>query len=234
MELFGLYLNYNDWLLILGVVLLLAFVAQGRVQRVFARYAREQAAGGIPASRMAEELLARNGSDVAVTRVGGRLTDHFDPRRNTVGLSELVYDETSVSALAVAAHEIGHVLQYQEGYGPIRFRNTLLPVASIGSRAGPWIIIIGAMIGNTTVAMVGLVLYAAMFVFQLVTLPVEFNASARGLAMLEEGGYVSAEQRPMAKKVLGAAATTYVMAAIGSFVSLLRFLAIINSRSRRS
>ena len=234
MELFGLYLNQNVWLLILGVVLLLSFLASNRVQRTFDRYKNEQAASGVTADAMAQQLLAAHNSAVVVTPVNGSLTDHYNSKTATVGLSTQVYGQASVSALAVAAHEIGHVMQYEEGYAPIRFRNTILPVAQFGSAAGPWIIILGAFISSYTVAMIGLGLYAALFIFQLVTLPVEFNASAHGLEMLEQGNYLSAEQLPDAKKVLRAAAMTYVLAAVGSFVSLLRFLSIINRSTRRN
>ncbi len=221
------------WLILLGVVLLLSFFASNKVQRTFQKYAQEPAESGVTADAMAQRILQENNSAVTVTAVGGSLTDHYNSKTATVGLSQQVYGQSSVSALAVAAHEVGHVLQYEEGYAPIKFRNTILPVAQFGSAAGPWIIILGAFISSYTVAMIGLGLYAALFLFQLVTLPVELNASARGLALLEQGRYVSDAQIPNAKKVLKAAAMTYVLAAIGSFISLLRFLSIINRTTRR-
>lgn len=215
------------------LVLILSLICQGRVQRVFNRYSTLPGALGVTASAAACRMLNEKGSDVNVKQVSGSLTDHYDPSAGTVGLSTSVYGQTSVAALAVAAHEIGHVCQYQEGYSPIGFRTKLLPVAKIGSTAGPYIIIAGLLIHSSTIAYVGLYLYCAMLLFQLATLPVEFNASSRGLAMLEEGGYVAPADMPAAKKVLRAAACTYVLSALGTLVSVLRFLAMINGGKRK-
>ena len=175
--------------------------------------------------------------------MSGSLTDHYDPTKNAVGLSESVYNSTSVAALAVAAHEIGHVMQHQEGYTPIKVRNALLPVARIGSTVGPWLVIIGIMMGAFNLASIGAGLYFGILAFQLVTLPVEFNASARaiatisasrrGLKMLTEGGYISyGSEEQAAKKVLRAAAMTYVVAALSTFLTFLR-LVMMASRNRR-
>ncbi|MDO4572224.1 MAG: zinc metallopeptidase [Clostridia bacterium] len=218
------------------IALLLVFVvsiwAQGRVQKVFNRYANVPTAAGLSAERVAQALLSRAGSSAQITPVQGSLTDHFNPKTGVVGLSEQVYGSSSVSAVAVAAHEIGHVIQYQEGYGPIRLRNAILPVAAIGSRLAPWIVILGVVFSSFNLAMAGVILFGAMLVFQLATLPVEFNASGRALRMLEEGNYISYEESDAAKKVLRAAAMTYVLAALASFITFLRLLSIAG-RSRR-
>ncbi len=221
------------YLLLLLVVMAFSLVAQNRVQKTYAKYSEIAAASGKTAEQIASELLQKSGSAAQITAVQGQLTDHFDPKNNVVGLSTQVYGHTSVAAIAVAAHEIGHVMQYESGYAPIRLRNAVLPVASIGSVAAPYIVIFGLLFGSYNLAMIGVVLYAAMLLFQLVTLPVEFNASSRALRMLEEGNYVSYENSDAAKKVLNAAALTYVWAAIASLVSFLRLLSIAN-RSRRN
>lgn len=219
---------------LLLVVMVCSMVASGKVQRTFNKYADTVVSSGKTANQVASELLYNHGSNVQVTPVQGSLTDHYNSQTNTVGLSQSVYGANSVSAIAVAAHEIGHVMQYQEGYGPIRFRNALLPVASIGSNLAPWIVIIGLLLFNSyTMAMVGVVLFGAALLFQLVTLPVEFNASSRALQMLESGNYITYEQSDAAKKVLHAAAMTYVWAAIASLVTFLRLLAIARSGNRR-
>lgn len=214
------------------IVMVLSIICQGRVQRVFKRYSDLPGSLGVTAAEAASRMLSDNGSNVNVTQVSGSLTDHYDPQGGKVGLSTSVYGQTSVAALAVAAHEIGHVCQYQEGYVPISIRTKILPVANLGSKAGPYIIIAGLLIRSATVAYVGLYLYCAMLFFQVATLPVEFNASRRGLKMLEDGGYVAQVDMPAAQKVLRAAACTYVLSALGTLVSVLRFLSMINSSKR--
>lgn len=223
----------NIYYILLLIVLVVSFICQNRVQRVFSKYDNLPGAKGISAADAAANMLYANGLNVQLVQVSGSLTDHFNPSNNTVGLSSVVYGNNSVSALAVAAHEIGHVCQYKDGYKPISIRTSILPVAKLGSQMGPIIIIVGLLIRSTTIAYVGLYLYAAMLLFQLVTLPVEFNASRRGLQMLEQGGYVASSDMYAAKKVLHAAAMTYVLAAIGTLVSLLRFLAMIKGNKRR-
>ena len=207
-------------------VFLLSLLAQSHVQRVFQKYAQEHARSGVPACRLAEELLNRHGLSLRVERV-----------------SEAVYDSDSVSALAVAAHEIGHVLQHQEDYAPMRMRSVILPVANIGCRFGPLLVIGGLLLsaissrtGNVGyyIAMGGVVLYAVMLLFQVITLPVEFNASRRGLSMLTEGGYLSEEELPGAKKMLRAAALTYLLAALGSLITVFRLFSIAQGARRRS
>jgi Zn-dependent membrane protease YugP len=235
-------MNSYVYLFLLLGIMVLSLVAQGRVQRVFNQYAQVPARRGITGAQLANELLRKNGLSLPVQPVQGQLTDHYNPATQVVGLSEAVYGSGSVSALAVAAHEIGHVLQHNEDYAPMKLRSTILPVANIGSRVGPYMVIGGLLLsmlaagtGNLGyyIAMAGVVLYAMMFLFQLVTLPVEFNASKRGLQMLTEGGYIAEDELPGAKKMLNAAAMTYVLAALGAFVSVLRFLSIASGARRK-
>ena len=223
-------------------VMVLSLIAQSRVQSVFNKFSQVRTVRGITGAQLANELLQKNGIYMPVQQVTGALTDHFDPKNQVVGLSQSVYNFDSVSALAVAAHEIGHVLQYNEDYRPMKLRSAILPVANIGSRIGPFLVLGGLLlsllvegVGNTGyyIAIVGVVLYVAMLLFQLITLPVEFNASSRGLQMLTEGGYLTDEELPGAKKMLRAAAMTYVLAALGSFVTVLRLLSLASGARRR-
>lgn len=231
----SLYYLMGDQPLLLALigVMILGFIAQGTVKRTFARYSTMKSSFGRSASEVAGRLLSDAGSGVTITRVGGRLTDHFDPRTRVVGLSEQVYDSDSVAALAVAAHEIGHVMQYEQNYVPIRIRNAILPVASFGSQAAPFIVIIGLILGSFDLAFAGVILFGAVLVFQLVTLPVEFNASHRAIEMLTSGGYLGYDEANGAKRVLRAAAMTYVVAALATAVTLLRFLMLANRGRRR-
>ena len=233
--------NYIYLFLLLGIMVL-SLIAQSRVQRVFNQYAQVRARRGITGAQLANELLYQNGLSLPIQSVQGQLTDHYNPKTQVVGLSQAVYGSDSVSAYAVAAHEIGHVLQHNEDYAPMKLRSTILPVANIGSRIGPFMVIGGLLLsmlaertGNLGyyIAMAGVALYAMMFLFQLVTLPIEFNASKRGLQMLTEGGYIDDDELPGAKKMLNAAAMTYVLAALGAFVSVLRFLSIAGGARRR-
>ncbi|MBQ9832683.1 MAG: zinc metallopeptidase [Clostridia bacterium] len=213
-------------------LMFVGIAASSSVQRTFEKYAKTPSMYGTPAYVAANELLRKSGSSVQVTAVDGALTDHFNPKTNTVGLSKAVYSNSSVAALAVAAHEIGHVMQYEEGYGPIKIRNTILPVAQLGSNIAPILVIVGLILGFTDLAIVGAYLYGAMFLFQVITLPVEFNASRRGIEMLSSNGYITAAEEPTAKKVLKAAAMTYVVAALASLVTFMRLLLISNNRRR--
>ncbi len=224
----------DSWILIaLIAVLLLGLFAQMGVNKAFRKYSRLPAASGVRAYMAAQQMLRSRGSFAVVQPVSGRLTDHFNPKTNTVGLSDEVHDFSSVAALAIAAHEVGHVMQYENEYAPIRIRNAILPVANFGSRIAPFVVILGLIMESFGLAMAGVVLFGVMLLFQLVTLPVEFNASARALEMLETDGYVSREQIPYAKKVLRAAAFTYVVAALSILVQMLRLLFIAQRTRRR-
>ena len=231
-----MYFGYGSgdgiYIILLLAVMGISFYAQSKVQRTFKQFSQTYVSSGLRAEEIAQQLLNRANSSVQIQPVQGSLTDHYDPKNGVVGLSQQVYGQSSIAAIAVAAHEIGHVMQYQEGYAPIRLRNAILPVASIGSSAAPWIVILGLFMGSYNLAMVGVVLFGAMLVFQVVTLPVEFNASSRALRMLEEGNYITYEESDGAKKVLNAAAMTYVWAAVASLISFLRLLAMAY-RTRR-
>lgn len=232
---FGLYYGSSDsiYFFALLVILLASLAAQGAVQRTFNRYAGTPTQRGMSAEQVAAALLARSGSSVRIEPVSGKLTDHFNPKTGTVGLSQAVYGSSSISAVAVAAHEIGHVMQYEEHYAPIRFRNAILPAANLGSTIAPYIVIVGLIMSSFNLAMLGVVLFGAMLLFQVVTLPVELNASRRALRMLEDGGYVTYEESDMARRVLRAAAMTYVLAAVASLVNFLRLLSLASrTRSR--
>ena len=232
MPFYGFY-GYDSWFFAVILVMVIGMIAQARVTSTFKRYTKLRASAGKAARDVAQELLLSHGLDTQIKPVGGNLTDHFDPRNNTVGLSQAVYDDESVSALAVAAHEIGLVLQYDEGYVPIKIRNAILPVAQFGSTLSPWIVILGLFMGSFNLAMAGVCLFAAVFLFQLVTLPVEFNASSRGIQMLTAGGYINtSEEEAGARKVLRAAAMTYVVSALATLVSLFRLMSIAG-RARR-
>ena len=216
------------------IIAIAGMIASLKVQSTFMKYSDMPAYCGLSASQVAQRLLNEGGSDATLTPVSGSLTDHFDPARNRVGLSQTVYNSTSVAALAVAAHEIGHVMQYRDGYTPIRIRNSLLPIARIGSAIGPWLVLLGIVLSWFNLANFGAWLYLGILVFQLVTLPVEFNASKRGIAMLTEGGYIAqGSEETAAKKVLRAAAMTYVVAALSTFFTFLRLLAMSNRARRR-
>ena len=227
------YYGYDTLFLAVIVVFILGIWAQIRVKNTYKKYSQEYASSGVTAANMAERMLSEHGSSVQVTMIPGSLTDNYNPRTGLVSLSQGTYGSTSVAALAVAAHEIGHVMQHQEGYIPIRIRNAILPAASIGSTAAPYIVILGAIMGSYNLAMIGVYLFLAMLIFQIVTLPVELNASSRALRMLEEGGYVTYEESDAAKRVLRAAAMTYVLAALASLVNFLRLLSLA-SRTRRN
>lgn len=229
----AMYYSYDSMLWVVLAVALLGMIASSRVQSTFKKYAQMPAQTGMRARDVAARMLLYGGSNVQVTQVSGTLTDHYNPKTNTVGLSDAVYDQSSVAALAVAAHEIGHVMQYQEGYTPIRVRNAIIPVARIGSSISPYLVLLGVMLGSFELAMFGAILFGGILLFQLVTLPVELDASRRAIAMLSEGGYIAGgAEENAARAVLRAAAMTYVVAALSAFVSFLR-LFLLASRTRR-
>ena len=230
------------YLILVFAIMILSLVAQGRVQSVFNQYAQVPSKSGVTGAQLAQELLYQNGLNLPIQPVQGTLTDHYDPKNQVVGLSQAVYGSSSVSALAVAAHEIGHVLQHNEDYAPMKMRSVILPAANIGCRVGPYLVIGGLLLsylaqgtGNAGyyIALVGVGLYVMMLLFQLITLPVEFNASKRGLDMLTDGGYLAEDELPGAKKMLRAAAMTYVLAALGSFVTVLRLFSLARGARRR-
>lgn len=218
-------------LLLLIVPLIICIVAQINVQRTYTKFHKVRNARGLTGAEVARQILDNNGLNyVRVEMVHGQLTDHFDSRSNVVCLSESVYNETSVAALGVAAHECGHAVQHAENYGPIVVRSNLVPIANFCSRAWYLIFIIGlalssSLLGRGMVTF-GIILFLGVALFQLVTLPVEFNASSRALAILETQGFLEGREIDGAKEVLKAAALTYVAALLHSLLQLLRLIRI--------
>lgn len=229
----GMMFDYTYVLVLIGAVL--CMLASAMVRSTYSKYARVRSMSGMTGAQVATEILRRNGiNDVAVVHVPGDLSDHFDPRNNTVNLSDSTYGSTSVAAIGVAAHECGHVMQHHTGYIPIKIRSALVPAANIGSKIGLPIIILGLIIGMTPLAKIGIWVFSIAVAFQLVTLPVEFDASHRALVMLEEYGILAHDENAQARKVLSAAALTYVAAAASSILQLLRLVLIVNgNRSNR-
>lgn len=228
----GLFYMFGPggYLIIIGIVI--SMWAQAKVTGTFNKYLRVKNRRGITGYEVASEILRKNGvTDVQVVQIQGKLSDHFDPRRRVVRLSPDVYQGRSIASLAVAAHEIGHVLQHEEGYAPIRVRDSLVPVASIGSKFSWILILAGLFLGMTGLATIGVWLFSAVVLFQIVTLPVEFNASSRALATLEGSYYLSEDEMPAAKKVLNAAAMTYVAATLVAVLQLIRLLMLTGRRN---
>ena len=225
---------FYDWtILILIPGMLIAAWAQARVSSNYSKYAKVRATAGYTGAQMARILLNYNGlTNVSVEKVRGNLTDHYDPARKILRLSESTYDSTSIAALAIAAHECGHAIQDSESYAPLRMRGALVPVANFASYASWILLIIGIFLGSFGLAQLGVFIFLAVVLFQLVTLPVEFNASSRALLALETGGFLTREEAPKAKKVLDAAALTYVAALITAVLSMLRLLLIALSANR--
>ena len=233
------YPYYMDWsYLILIPAIILTFWAQARVQGNFRKYSQVRCARGLTGGEAARRMLSANGLDeVQIFGVQGTLTDHFDPRNNTVNLSEPVLGEKSISAIAVACHECGHAIQHAEGYALLNFRDKLVPVVNLTSRFSWPLAIIGLLLmtsysyemGNM-VFNIGVILFGLVVLFHLVTLPVEINASNRALKHMIELGIVDADEQAAAKKVLGAAAMTYVAALATALANMLRLLAIKGRR----
>ena len=215
-------------LLLLVPALILTLYAQAKVKSAFNKMSQVNSASGMTGAQVAKSLLQRNQLfDVQVEEVGGQLSDHYDPRTKTVRLSSNVYRSSSLAALGVAAHETGHAMQHQTAYAPLNWRSALFPVANIGSTAAFPLFLIGMFIPAFSILIdLGIILFAGAVLFQLVTLPVEFNASSRAMAQLSNGGYLRADEISGAKKVLDAAALTYVAAAAVSVMQLIRLLLI--------
>ncbi len=215
---------------LLYLLLIAAFIfsifTSVNVKSTFRKYNRMPSSRGVSAATIARQILDSNGLyNVQVTRVSGELTDHYDPRTNTVALSAPVYDSISVGAIGVAAHEVGHAIQYAKNYTPIKIRMAILPVAQFGSSAWILFFILGIVFNISLLRGVGIGLFAAIVLFQLITLPVEFNASSRALATIKDQGILFAEEYKGAKKTLIAAAMTYVASLAVALLQLLRLIA---------
>ena len=231
-------IRYFDWTwLILIPGILFSLYAQSKINKNYSVYSRVPCKSGISGSEAARRIMQANGiSDVSIEHVGGELSDHYDPRSKTVRLSDGVFDAASVASVAIAAHEIGHVIQHQQGYFPLKFRNAIVPLTSLTSRMAWPIFIIGIILasfnfGYAGIIMdIGIVCYAIALIFYVITLPVEFNASNRALANLRELGLVNEDDYVGSRTVLKAAAMTYVAALATAVASLLRVLVLAGRR----
>jgi Zn-dependent membrane protease YugP len=228
--------GYDPTFVLLLPAMVFAMWAQWKVQHTYAEMSKVRAANGMTGAAMAKDIMRRNGvTDVAVEEVGGVLSDHYDPRSKTVRLSSGIARGDSVASIAVAAHEVGHVLQHAQGYPGLAIRSAIAPVASIGSMAAFPLFFVGLLFNipglSKTLMDVGILLFAGAVVFHVITLPVEFDASKRALVQLTSSGSIAPQEVAGAKKVLDAAALTYLAAAAMAALQLLRLVMIRNSRN---
>lgn len=228
------YLGYDSTYILVLIGVAICLLASSRVNSVFRRYSTVRSRSGLTGREAAERILRANGIyDVTVRHIPGNLTDHYDPRNKTLGLSDSTYGSASVAAIGVAAHECGHAVQHATGYAPLKFRGALVPVANFGSTLAWPLILIGLLIGSRSASLfinMGILLFSAAVLFQLVTLPVEFNASNRAVKVLETTGMLYPEEIRQTRAVLGAAALTYVASAASAILQLLRLLLITGRR----
>ncbi|MBN2879364.1 MAG: zinc metallopeptidase [Clostridia bacterium] len=225
-----------DWTYFLLLPAILAALwAQSNVQNTYRKYSKIRSFQGYTGAQIARKILDDNGlSYVKVEFAQGEgLTDHFDPRANVVRLSNDVYNSTSIAAIGIAAHETGHAIQYMEEYGPIKVRNAIIPITNLGSKAALPLVIIGLIFSIPEIAFIGVLAFSIAVIFQVITLPVEFNASKRAVTILEANNYLSTEELRGSKKVLSAAAMTYLAAAFVSLMQLIRLLLIARDSRRR-
>lgn len=223
---------YDSTYLILVPALILSIWAQSKISSTFNKYSKIYSSKGYTGSQVARMILDSNGLvEVRIERVAGNLTDHYDPRDRVLRLSENVYSSTSVASIGVAAHEVGHAIQHQQEYRPLIIRNNIVPVVNISSSASWVIFFIGIIMGLPFLTNIGIVLFSAVVLFQLITLPVEFNASNRAIKILEDKSILYENEIVGAKKVLSAAALTYVAATLTAISQLLRLMALSNRRN---
>lgn len=211
--------------LVVGIGFVLSLVVQGWLRTTYAKWSKVRNSLNLPGAHVARHLLDKNGlpnSTVAMTP--GALSDHYDPRTKNISLSQRIYREPSVASAAIAAHETGHAIQDKLGYGPMRLRSAMIPIAQLGAQYGPYAIMGGWLFGSPNIVLIGFMMFAGSFLFQLFTLPVEFNASSRAKDQLEEMGFTTEEDRTGAHKVLRAAAMTYVAGAATAMGKLLVIL----------
>ncbi len=227
---FGYYFEPTYILVLIGAVL--SILASARVNSTFHKYASVRSMSGMTGAQTAEAILRSKGiHDVRVEHIRGNLTDHYDPTRKVVRLSDSVYGSSSVAAIGVAAHECGHVMQHHEGYAPLNIRTALVPAANIGSKLGIPIILVGILLGSNPILVnIGIWVFSLAVLFQIATLPVEFDASRRALACIEQYGIVTSDERKKSARVLKAAAYTYVAAAAAAILQLLRLLMLFGRR----
>ena len=227
------YVDRYYWILIIPTMLF-AFWAQSRVSSTFNKYSRVMSRGGYTAAEICRRILDSNGLyHVRIEHISGNLTDHFDPSTNVVRLSDTVYGSRSVASIGVAAHEVGHAIQYAVGYVPIRIRAAIIPITNFGSKLSMPLILLGFVFQWQPIVNLGIILFSLMTLFQLVTLPVELNASHRALRTLKEDNILYGEEVSQAKNVLTAAALTYVAALLTSAAQLLRLILLYGRRNNR-
>lgn len=231
--LFGLF--YFDWtILIVLPAFILSIWAQAKVSSTFNKYSQMYTRKGMTGASAARRILDANGLyDIKIERVRGELTDHYDPRANVIRLSDSVHDSRSAAAIGVAAHEAGHAVQHAQSYFPIKVRSAAIPMTRIGSMLSIPLFFIGLLMANDHLMLIGIVLYAFIAFFQLVTLPVEFNASARAISVLRSSQILDSDELEASKKVLTAAALTYVAALLTSLLTILRLLVLAGGRNNR-
>ena len=228
------YYYYDPTYILIIVAAVISLIAQLLVSSRFSKYSKVASRSGFTGAQAASHILQSQGIyDVSIRRVSGNLTDHYDPRSKTLNLSESVYDNYSVAAVGVAAHECGHAIQHARGYAPLAFRSALVPVANLGAKLSWLFIILGIIFSmNQTLLYIGIIMFSAAVLFQLVTLPVEFNASGRALKLLKETGILRNDEVSKTRKVLAAAALTYVAAAATAILQLLRLILLFGGRDR--
>lgn len=216
------------YLIFIIPALLISLYAQFNIKSTYKKYSAIRSSRGTTGAAAAGTLLQRNGlgSRVAIKPIAGDLTDNYDPRNQTLNLSETVYGSTSIAAIGVAAHEVGHAIQHDQHYGPLQLRASIVPVANFASSASFPILLVGMLLNSMNLVLAGILLFSAVVIFHLVTLPVEFNASQRAVTQLSQAGLVSIDEVPMVKKVLGAAAMTYLAATLSAVASLLYYVMI--------
>lgn len=230
---YGFFYDPTYLLVLIGAVL--SLIASARVKSTFAKYSRVRSMTGMTGAQAAQKLLHSQGIyDVTVSSVPGQLTDHYDPKNKVLRLSESVYDNPSVAALGVAAHECGHAMQDHDGYVPLRMRGAMVPVVNIGAGISWPMILLGVFLGRagSPLIQIGILLFSLAVLFQLVTLPVELNASRRAVYLLEDVRILSGDELTATRKVLGAAALTYVAALASSILQLLRLILLFGGRNR--
>ena len=229
---YPMFYGFDRTYLLVLIAAIFSMWASARVNSTYSKYAKVRSMQGLTGAEAAQRILYYAGlSNIRVEHVSGNLTDHYDPKSKVLRLSDSTYSSASVAAIGVAAHECGHAIQDAEGYSPLRLRSTLVPAANLGSRLGIPIILLGVLLGsNYTLVQVGIWVFSLAVLFQLVTLPVEFNASNRAMRILGDRGMLGQEELGMCKKVLSAAAMTYVAAAASSIIQLLRLVLLFGRR----
>ena len=224
--------TYMMGYLLVAVGSIIMIFAQMKVSRAYSKYEKIPNSRGMTGAMVAREILDRNGLyDVQINCVSGKLSDHYNPRDKTINLSQGIHSGTSIAALAVASHECGHAIQHQVGYRPLVFRNAIIPLCNVGQSLGWIAVFLGLMIGKTNIAWIGVVLMSGILLFQMVTLPVEFDASSRALQILKTN-YLTSDEYSGAKSMLSAAAFTYVAAMLSTLLSLLRIVLIVIGNDR--